>query len=141
MQEAVSQLYDGVFIFLREAMLWYTAKRLQRLKKSFDQNFYDNFSDSLDKIKQKADQIHIRGTIGHHAKATDIIHTTRNIDEKLDRLIITQEENRRSFRQLEISQARFDTQALSSSQKTIKRCTEFTSELIRLTHLNKINSH
>jgi hypothetical protein len=105
MREAVSQLYAGVFHFLREAMLWYKAKRLSRLVKSFDQNLYDKFSGILDKIRQRADQIHKRGIIAHYAKTTDIIHTTKYIDEKLDHLIQKNEEDRRHFRELHMSQA------------------------------------
>jgi hypothetical protein len=104
MREAVQQLYAAVFHFLQEAMLWYKAKKLSRLVKSFDQNLYDNFSDTLDKIKQKADHIHQRGLIAHHAKTTDIIYTTKYIDEKLDHLIQKNEEER-NFRELHMSQA------------------------------------
>ena len=119
MQEAVSQLYASVFLFLREAMFWYTSKRQKRLLKSFDENFYDKFSGLLEKIYNKAQEIHIRGNIGHHAKVTDIIHTTSNMDEKLDRIMITQEEERRRFQEFQISQAFFSTPAFLPSSSTI----------------------
>jgi len=116
MQEAVSQLYACVFYFLREAMLWYTAKRHKRFIKSFDQNFYDTFSDLVEKINKSAQEIHVRGNIGHHAKVTDIIHTTRNMDEKLDRLLISQEEERRRFQEFQMPQNLFFSQTFMPSQ-------------------------
>jgi glutamyl-tRNA reductase len=105
MREAVSQLYAAIFHFLREAMLWYKAKRLSRLVKSFDQNLYDKVSDIIDQIKQRADQIHKRGIIAHHAKTTDNIYTTKHIDKKLDHLIQNNKEDRKIFRELHMSQA------------------------------------
>jgi hypothetical protein len=120
MRDAVGQLYATVFQFLREAMLWYRAKRFSRLVKSFDQNLYDKFSDILDKIKQRADQIHMRGIIAHHAKTTDIIYTTNVIDRKLDHLIQKNEEDRRKFSELHMSQVThdaFDIQCLSTSMQ------------------------
>jgi hypothetical protein len=105
MREAVSQIYATIFCFLREAMGWYKAKRLNRLVKSFDQNLYEKFSDILDKIKQRAEQIHKRGIIAHHAKTTDIMYETRNMNEKLDRLIITHEEDRKNLRGLFMAEA------------------------------------
>lgn len=105
MREAVSQLYATVFSFLREAMGWYKAKRLNRLVKSFDQNLYERFSVILDKINQKAEQIHKRGIIAHHAKTTDIMYETRDLNEKLDRLITTHEEDRKNLRGFVMSEA------------------------------------
>lgn len=125
MRDTVSQMYASVFRFLRESMQWYRAKRLKRLGKSFDQNFYDKFSDMLDKINLKADQIQIRGNIGHHAKTTDILYTTKQVNEKLDRIMAAQEEDRRSQREPQIYRDSFYTSGLPSSQTT---CTEFTSE-------------
>lgn len=124
MREAVRQLYASVFLFLRESMLWYKATRLQRLGKSFDQNFYDKFSDLLDNIKQRAEKIHIRGNVGHHAKTTDIIHITRNMNKKLDRILITQEEDRRNSREPQASQAPFYAASFPWDQKTREGCTE-----------------
>ena len=136
MRELVSHLYAGVFHFLRESMLWYKAKRLKRLGKSFDQNFYDKFSDSLDNINKRAEQIHIRGNIGHHAKATDIIHTTRNIDEKLDRIITTQEEDRRIFQGLQSFYSPSYISALPLSKMTIEGGTEIQGQSCHLLCLN-----
>jgi hypothetical protein len=132
MQDAVSHLYESVFIFLREAMLWYKGRRLQRLRKSFDQNFYNHFSYLLDKIKQRADWIHTRGDIGHHAKATDTIRIIRSLDQKLDRIIITQEEDRKSFQELQLSRSISSGIAISSSQTAMEGDSEFASELLRL---------
>jgi pterin-4a-carbinolamine dehydratase len=121
----VSQMYASVFRFLRESMQWYRAKRLKRLAKSFDQNFYDKFSDMLDEINMRADQIHVRGNIGHHAKTTDILYTTKQVNEKLDRIMATQEEGRRSHRESQICRASFCISALPSPETTYA---EFTSE-------------
>jgi hypothetical protein len=136
MREAVSQLYANVFSFLREAMIWYTAKRQKRLVKSFDQDFYSKFSDLLEKINRTAREIHIRGNIGHHAKATDTMHTTRNMDEKLDRIMSTQEEERRRFQEFQISQTFLYTPAFLSSSSTVPG---FTSELCSYYFFNKSN--
>jgi hypothetical protein len=138
MREVVRQLYATVFVFLRESMLWYKATRLQRLGKSFDQNFYDKFSDLLDNIKQRAEKIHIRGNIGHHAKTTDIIHMTRNMNKKLDRILITQEEDRRNIRELQVSQAPFYAASFPSDQKTREVCTEIRGNSWHLVYLNRI---
>jgi hypothetical protein len=124
MREAVRQLYATVFLFLRESMLWYKATRLQRLGKSFDQNFYNKFSDLLDNIKQRAEKIHTRGIVGHHAKTTDIIHMTENMNEKLDRILITQEEDRRNYRELQASQAPFYAASFPWDRKTREGCIE-----------------
>ncbi len=132
MEDAVGRLYESVFIFLREAMLWYKGRRLHRLRKSFDHNFYDHFSHLLDKIKQKADLIHIRGDIGHHAKTTDTIRITRSLDQKLDRIITTQEEDRKIFQDSQLSRFAATGIAVSSSQTAREGHSEFASELFPL---------
>jgi hypothetical protein len=137
MREAVRQLYATVFLFLRESMLWFKATRLQRLGKSFDQNFYDKFSDLLDNIKQRAEKIHTRGNVGHHAKTTDIIHITRNMNKKLDRILITQEEDRRNFRELQESQAPFYAASFPWDQKTREGYTEIRGKPWHLVYLNR----
>jgi hypothetical protein len=136
MREAVCQLYATVFHFLRESMLWYKATRLQRLGKSFDQSFYDKFSDLLDNIKQRAEKIHLRGNVGHHAKTTDIIYMTRNMDKKLDRILITQED-RRNTRELQVSQAPFYAASYSWDQKSREDCTEIRGKSWHLVYLNR----
>jgi hypothetical protein len=137
MHDAVSQLYNSVFIFLREAMLWYKVKRLQRFRKSFDQNFYDHFSYLLDKIKQRANRIHIMGTIGHHAKTTDTIHITRSLGQKLDHIITTQEDERRNLRELQLFRTTAPSLAVHSSQTTMESYSEIASKLFRRISSNR----
>jgi hypothetical protein len=51
MEAFIENLYANIFIFLREAMLWYQRKSRARSLLSFKEDFYDDFELKISKIR------------------------------------------------------------------------------------------
>lgn len=79
MQELIRGLYASVFSFLRKALGWYEEKRSKRLLNSFNENFYEAFSDIIEEIRRIGRLIHTKGIIANHAETRD----TRVMVEKI----------------------------------------------------------
>jgi hypothetical protein len=72
MQGLIRSLYSSIFSFLRKALGWYEDKRRKRLLHSFNENFYNVFSDSIDEIRRIGRLIHTKGMIANHAETRDV---------------------------------------------------------------------
>jgi hypothetical protein len=72
MQGLIQSLYASIFSFLRKALGWYEDKRRKRLLHSFNENFYDVFSDSIEEIRRIGRLIHTKGMIANHAETRDV---------------------------------------------------------------------
>jgi hypothetical protein len=72
MQGLIRKLYASVFSFLRQALRWYEDKRRKRLLYSFNENFYEAFSDTIEEIRQIGRLIHTKGMIANHAETRDV---------------------------------------------------------------------
>jgi hypothetical protein len=72
MQELIRGLYVSVFTFLQKALGWYEEKRRKRLLNSFNENFYDAFSDSVEEVRRIGKLIHMKGMIANHAETRDM---------------------------------------------------------------------
>lgn len=79
MQELIRSLYASMFGFLRQALGWYEDKRRKRLLNSFNENFYDAFSDSIEEIRRTGRLIHTKGMIANHAETRDTRVMVENI--------------------------------------------------------------
>jgi len=79
MQGLIRRLYASVFSFLRQALGWYEDKRRKRLLNSFNENFYESFSDTIEEIRRIGRLIHTKGMIANHAETRD----TRIMVEKI----------------------------------------------------------
>ena len=81
MQVLIRRLYASVFSFLRQALGWYEDKRRKRLLNSFNENFYESFSDTIDEIRRIGRLIHTKGMIANHAETRDTRIMVENIRE------------------------------------------------------------
>jgi hypothetical protein len=72
MQGLIRRLYASVFSFLRQALGWYEDKRRKRLLNSFNENFYESFSDTIEEIRRIGTLIHTKGIIANHAETRDM---------------------------------------------------------------------
>jgi hypothetical protein len=72
MQGLIRKLYASVFSFLRQALRWYEDKRRKILLNSFNENFYEAFSDTIEEIRQIGRLIHTKGMIANHAETRDV---------------------------------------------------------------------
>jgi hypothetical protein len=79
MQGLIRRLYASIFNFLRQALGWYEDKRRKRLLNSFNENFYESFSGTIEEIRRIGRLIHTKGMIANHAETRD----TRVIVEKI----------------------------------------------------------
>ncbi|KAJ8118314.1 hypothetical protein OPT61_g698 [Boeremia exigua] len=68
MQHAVADLYAHIFLFLNDAMCWYTKTSRRRLLDSFNEKFRDTFKDSVTNIQNKAALIQRRAAQGSAAE-------------------------------------------------------------------------
>ena len=51
-QYGVANLYAHIFLFLRDALGWYTKKSIRRLLASFKEDFYQQFEDQISNIQK-----------------------------------------------------------------------------------------
>ena len=51
-QYGVADLYAHIFLFLRDALKWYTKKSIRRLLSSFKEDFYQQFEDQVSNIQR-----------------------------------------------------------------------------------------
>jgi hypothetical protein len=72
MQGLIRRLYASLFSFLRKALGWYKDKRRKRLLNSFNENFYEAFSDTIEDIRRIGRLIHTKGMIANHAETRDM---------------------------------------------------------------------
>jgi hypothetical protein len=72
MQGLIRRLYASLFSFLRKALGWYEDKRRKRLLNSFNENFYEAFSDTIEDIRRIGRLIHTKGMIANHAETRDM---------------------------------------------------------------------
>lgn len=79
MQDLIQSLYTSMFGFLRKALGWYEDKRRKRLLNSFNENFYDAFSYSIEEIRRIGRLIHTKGMIANHAETRDMRTMIENI--------------------------------------------------------------
>jgi hypothetical protein len=79
MQSLIRRLYASVFGFLRKALGWYEDKRKKRLLNSFNENFYETFSDTVEEIRRIGRLISSKGMIANHAENRDMRVMIENI--------------------------------------------------------------
>jgi hypothetical protein len=87
MKALIYRLYTAVFTFLREAVRWYGDKKRKRLLNSFNQNFYERFSDTLKEIRQIEKLIHARALIASHAELRDSHAEIRNTQRSIRKIL------------------------------------------------------
>jgi hypothetical protein len=87
MKALVYRLYTVVFTFLREALRWYGDKKRKRLINSFNQDFYEKFSDTLEEIRRIERLIHTRGLIASHAELRDSHAEIRNTQRSIRKIL------------------------------------------------------
>ena len=62
MKEAVSNIYLDVFYFLNSALQWFSSGSWRKVMNSLNEDFYDTFSEQLQKIKRKSELLLQRGS-------------------------------------------------------------------------------
>jgi hypothetical protein len=87
MKALVYRLYTVVFTFLREALRWYGDKKRKRLLNSFNQDFYEKFSDTLEEIRRIEKLIHTRGLIASHAELRDSHAEIKNTQRSIRKIL------------------------------------------------------
>jgi len=64
MEAFIEKLYANIFIFLRDAMLWYQRKSRARALLSFKEDFYDDFETKISEIRTIARSVSQRVLLG-----------------------------------------------------------------------------
>ncbi|KAL8806363.1 MAG: hypothetical protein Q9182_001393 [Xanthomendoza sp. 2 TL-2023] len=99
-QRAVASLYAHIFIFLNDAISWYTSRSMTKLFSSFKENFYERFEARITSIKRISAAIGREAQLGRSAETRDIHDAVQDLRiglERQDRMFATAEHERKEL--------------------------------------------
>ncbi|KAL8816759.1 MAG: hypothetical protein Q9223_004287 [Gallowayella weberi] len=99
-QRAVASLYAHIFIFLNDAISWYTSRSMKKLPSSFKEDFYEKFEARITSIKRMSAAIGREAQLGRSAETRDIHDAVQDLRiglERQDRMFAIAEHERKEL--------------------------------------------
>ncbi|KAL8686706.1 MAG: hypothetical protein Q9224_005363, partial [Gallowayella concinna] len=99
-QRAVASLYAHIFIFLNDAISWYTSRSMKKLLTSFKEDFYEKFEARITSIKRISAAIGREAQLGRSAETRDIHDAVQDLRiglERQDRMFAIAEHERKEL--------------------------------------------
>ena len=103
-QHGVADLYAHIFLFLRDALSWYTKRSIRRMLSSFNEDFYEHFEDQIDNVKRISLAINRKA---QHSSHSELRYTRLLVEDlkKDQRLGLVKEEREAAERRYQDQKA------------------------------------